>query len=296
MGPSGRLECLLLSKTGLVLEGGGMRGLFTTGVLDRFIDMDLSFPYIIGVSAGVCHGISFVTRQRGRSRAINIENVGDKRYVSFQNLLKTGSMFGMDFIFDEVPNKLYPFDFKTFLVAPTEFVSGVTDVETGRPHYFGNDYKEQINLVARASSSIPVFSPMVEIEGRRYLDGGASDPIPVEKALADGCDRVVIVLTRDREFVRRPEKFRVAYRQMYRRYPAMIRCLDERCRLYNDTLQTVRKLEAQGRAFVIAPPQPVTIGRFERNPDKLQALYRQGMDEAESHRAELKQFLGIKIN
>ena len=267
-------------RTGLVLEGGGMRGLFTAGVLDLFLDKGVEFPYVIGVSAGVCHGVSFVARQRGRSMRINLDYIGDRRYVSVSNLLRTGSMFGMDFIFDEIPNKLNPFDFDTFNTSPTEFISGVTDVETGLPRYFGKEKKEHINRIARASSAIPVFSPIVEFEGGKYLDGGTSDPIPVRKALKDGVDRVVVVLTRDRSFVRSPEHFRTGYRRIYRKYPNMVRCLDRRHEVYNQTLDFLRELEVQGRALVIAPPERVTIGRFEHDKLKLQALYEQGYAQA----------------
>ena len=270
-----------------------MRGLFTAGVLDFFLDQGVEFPYIIGVSAGVCHGVSYVSKQRGRSCKINIDNAGDKRYVSFRNLIRSGSMFGMDYIFDDIPNRLYPFDFKTFSDSPAEFVAGVTDIHTGNPVYFGKEKKKDINLIARASSAIPVFSPIVEYGGGQYLDGGTSDPIPVRRALNDGCDGAVIVLTRDRGFVRQPEKFRGVYRRMYRTLPAMVRCLDERYIVYNETLAYVRTLEKQGKAFVIAPPEPVTIGRFERDREKLQMLYQEGYDEASRRYGKLQAFLHL---
>jgi len=282
-----------LAKNGLVLEGGGMRGLFTAGVLDFFIDEGIEFPYVIGVSAGVCHGVSYVTRQRGRTRAINIDNIGDRRYVSLRNLLRTGSMFGMDFIFEEIPNTLYPFDFNAFNTSKTEFVSGVTDIRTGKPVYFGSEKREAINRVARASSAIPVFSPVVGFEGGLYLDGGTSDPIPVRKALEDGCEKTVVVLTRDRGFLRAPEKFRTVYRHMYRKYPEMVRCMDERHKVYNETREFLSAVEAEGRAFVIMPEKPVEIGRFERDKAKLQALYEQGYETAAKCRGRLKEFLGL---
>lgn len=283
-----------MPKIGLVLEGGGMRGLFTAGVLDFFIDRNIDFPYIIGVSAGVCHGTSFVTKQRGRTRDINIDNIRDKRYVSFQNFLKTGSLFGMDFIFDEIPNKLYPFDFDAFNSSKTEFITGVTDVHTGKPKYFGREYYKWINTIARASSSIPLFSPIVDFEGGQYLDGGTSDPIPVRKALADGCDKVVTILTRDRSFVRKPEKFRWIYRRAFRNYPEMVRCLDERHKVYNSTRSFLWDLEKQGKAFVIAPPTPVTISRFERNKSKLLELYKQGYDTAAELAEKLNDFMSAE--
>lgn len=278
-------------RIGLVLEGGGMRGLFTAGVLDCFLDEKLFFPYLIGVSAGVCHGISFVAGQRGRTRDINLENASDKRYVSWSNFVRTGSMFGMDYIFDEVPNRLYPFDFNAFRRSPATFVSGVTDIRTGRPRYFGREAYDDINLVARASSSIPVFSPVVRYKGGEYLDGGTADPIPVGKALADGCGKVVAVLTRDRAFTRRPERFRRVYRRIYRAYPEMVRCLDDRHNVYNRTRARLAALENQGRAFVVAPPVPVTIGRFERDRERLLALYREGYGEAKRRMPALRRFM-----
>ena len=276
---------------GLVLEGGGMRGLFTAGVLDAFLDAKLFFSYIVGVSAGVCHGINFVAGQRGRTRDINLDNISDKRYVSLSNLLHTGSMFGMDFIFDEVPNRLYPFDYDAFSRSPAEFVSGVTDVHTGRPRYFGRGSYADINVIARASSSIPVFSPIVRYKGGEYLDGGTSDPIPVGKALADGCGRVVAVLTRDRGFTRQPEKFRRVYRRIYRGYPELARCLDTRHEVYNRARARLAALEKEGRALIVAPPEPVGIGRFERDREKLLALYDQGCGQAKRQLPALRRFM-----
>ena len=152
-------------------------------------------------------------------------------------------MFGMDFIFDEIPHKLIPFDYDAFFASPIEFWVGATDVETGKPVYFSKDAIVKDSLVLRASSAIPVFSPMVEIDDKKYLDGGTSDPIPVRKALADGCDRVILVLTRDRSYRKTPEKYHAVYRRMYHDYPYMIETIDHRHKIYNETLEYIRELE-----------------------------------------------------
>ena len=268
-------------KTGLVLEGGGMRGLYTTGVLDWMLDREFTPDYCIGVSAGACHATSFLSRQRGRSFRINTAYLKSGQYVGVRNFLKTGSMFGMDFIFDDIPNKLDLFDDDTFLASPCEFYVGVTNVWTGKPEYFPKESLDHDSTVIRASSSIPVFAPIVPYKGNLYLDGGTSDPIPVRKALADGCDRVIVVLTQDRSFVKAPEKFRAVYTRLYRKYPRMIETLDRRYQVYNETREFVFQLEKEGKALVVAPGKPVDISRFEKDPEKLRALYDEGMADAE---------------
>ncbi len=275
-------------KTGLVLEGGGMRGVYTTGALDCFQDNGLTFDYVIGVSAGACHATSYLSGQRGRSFQINVEYSQDKRYISLGNYLKTKSVFGMDFIFHEIPDRLLPFDYEAMGKNPTEFVVGVTDVLTGRPFYFTNPKTDMVNTVVAASSAIPIFSPMVEIEGKQYLDGGTTDPIPVKKALEDGCDRVVVILTRPRGYQKQPEGFRKIYRRKFKKYPAMVEALDRRHEIYNDTLKFIETLEKEGHAIVLAQTSPIPIGRFEKDPAKLRALYELGMKDAANRLDEIR--------
>ena len=268
-------------KRGLVLEGGGMRGLYTAGVLDYFMDQGIEFDYCIGVSAGACHATSYLSKQRGRSFRINTAYLSDGRYFGVKNFFKTGSMFGMDFIFDEIPHKLDPFDYDTFLKTKCEFYAGVTDVQTGKPAYFGIEAMNHDTTVLRASSAIPVFSPIVEFRGRKFLDGGTSDPIPVKKALADGCDKLVIVLTQHRDYVKSPEKFRAVYRHLYGRYPEMVATLDRRYQVYREAKELAFELEKNGKAIVIAPEHPVGLDRFEKDITKLRALYDEGYRDAE---------------
>lgn len=275
-------------KTGLVLEGGGMRGVYTTGALDCFQDNGLTFDYVIGVSAGACHATSYLSGQRGRSFQINVEYSQDKRYISLRNYLRTKSVFGMDFIFHEIPDRLLPFDYEAMGKNPTEFVVGVTDVLTGQPFYFTNPKTDMVNTVVAASSAIPIFSPMVEIEGKQYLDGGTADPIPVKKSLEDGCDKVVVILTRPRGYQKQPEGFRKIYRRKFKKYPAMAEALDRRHEIYNDTLKFIETLEKEGRAIVLAQTSPIPIGRFEKDPAKLRALYELGMKDAANRLDEIR--------
>ena len=268
-----------MGKIGLVLEGGGMRGAYTSGVTDCLLDQRIYFDYVIGVSAGACNGTSYVARQNGRNRRVSVEYPADRRYLSLRNFLMTGSLFGLDFIFDEIPNKIDPFDYDAFEKSETEFVIGVTDVTTGKPAYFGRESRGDVNRIIRASCAIPMFSPIVEYRGGKYIDGGTSDPIPVRKALQDGCERVGVVLTRNRGFVKKPESLGGFSRWKYRRYPAMFRTITRRHLVYNETLAFLAKLEAEGRALLLAPQKPLEIGRFDKDRGKLQALYDEGYGE-----------------
>lgn len=278
-------------KTGLVLEGGGMRGLYTIGVLDLLMEHNLETDYVIGVSAGACNGASYVSKQKGRGYRVDINYLKDKRYVSFSNFIKTKSVFGMDFIFDEIPHKLDMFDYDTFLSSPCQFVAGVTDVETGESVYYDKQDMAYQCTVLRASSAIPMFSPIVEFKGHKYLDGAASDPIPFKKAIEDGCDRLIVVLTRDRNYVKPPESPRMAYRHAFKKYPAMIDVLDRRHLVYNKSREDLKKLEQDGSARIIAPSEPIKISRFENNMDRLHALYALGKRDALAMLPQIKAIL-----
>ena len=196
----------------------------------------------------------------------------------------------MDFLFDTIPNELIPFDYNTFFQNPCEFVVGVTDVMTGKPKYFDKSVCESKNTVLRASSSIPVFSPIVEYQGGKYLDGGTSDDIPVKKALEDGCDKVIVVLTRERSYHKAPEKFRSIYQHIYKDYPKMIEALDHRHIEYNNTLAYLKDLEQKGFALVIAPESPLPIGRFEKNPENLKKVWQIGYQDAKKQLKKIRSY------
>lgn len=265
-------------KTGLVLEGGGMRGIYTVGALDVFMEHNIRFDYVIGVSAGAGNAASYISGQRGRGYRVDTAYVHDKRYIGIDPILHKKSVFGLDFIYDTIPQELDPFDYDAFHADKSEFVTVVTDAETGEAVYFG---KEKIVgkdfTVMKASAALPMFTPPVEFEGKKYFDGGVADSIPVERALQDGCERLVIILTRPHGFQKKPESMRSAYTHMLKAYPNVIRTLDERHNRYNASLELCYQLEKEGKAVVIAPEYPLTVDKFSTDTEKLEHCYYEGV-------------------
>ena len=268
-------------KTAIVCEGGGMRGVFTAGVLQSFLDAGFIADELVGVSAGASNGASYVSRQPGRGYRTNVDYTNDRRYLSFSNWIKTGSLFGMDFIFGEIPERLDPFDFDAFYASSTRYYAGACDVETGKTVFFGQPEMDRFLTALRASCSLPVLGSMVEMDGKKYLDGGVSSPIPFEKALSDNCDFLVVVLTRERGYVKKWQNLRLLYRLWYSQYPLLRKAIDERHKIYNQSLLRLKKLEENGTALVIAPPQPLTADRFGRNKASLEESYTIGLQMGE---------------
>lgn len=270
------------SRVGLVLEGGGMRGAYTAGVLDAFLDHDVVIDYVIGVSAGANAGSDYLVGQRERNYRVFVELVPDRRYAGFANLLRERSWFGMRFLFETLPDELAPFDYEALRRSPRTLVVVATDCATGQPRYFRHhnyDPRWFIRTVHRASSSLPGLSPPVEIEGRRYLDGGVSDPIPIDRAICDGNPRNVVVLTRNKGYRKSVGRPGLLSRLALARYPGIRRALGGRGVKYNTSLDRVEALERTGEAFVLRPLAPLVVGRMERDAAKLDALYRQGYRE-----------------
>jgi predicted patatin/cPLA2 family phospholipase len=280
-----------MTETGLVLEGGGMRGLYTAGVLEYFMSKELYFPYVIGVSAGACMGASYLARQRGRNRRVNLDYIDDKRYISLSNYLRRRELFGMDFIFDEIPNNLVPFDTGTLLRNPEEFVIVTTDCETGEPTYYRKQDYDAASLptLLRASSSLPFVASSVHYRGRQLLDGGISDPIPIRKAESDGFQKNVVILTKPRGYFKKPSRMTKIIK--YRDHPIINEKLGVRYRHYNETLYDVSKRERDGNAFVISPSRSLKVSRTERNRERLQALYELGWNDAKAQFEALQEFL-----
>lgn len=270
-------------KIGLVLEGGAMRGIYTAGVLDVFMKKELYFPYVIGVSAGACQACSYISRQPGRSRQVSMKFIRDSRYLSMRNFIRKDGIFGLDFMFGEIAHTLVPFDFDAFEESEQEFVIGATNCTTGQASYFEKSRLsgEEAFHICKASSSMPLVSKEVMIYGQAYMDGGIADPIPVRKALADGCDKVVVVLTRNREYRKTPAKYSLEIaKRKYKNYTGLIQAIKNRHTVYNETLDYVERLEREGKAFIIRPLEPVMVGRMERSRKKLFAFYREGYVEA----------------
>lgn len=283
----------VLNNIGLILEGGGMRGVYTSGVLDFFMDKNLYFPYIIGVSMGACNGASYVSKQRGRTKSATIDFISDPRYLSYRNLIKHKSIFGMDFIFNEIPSKLLPFDFQTFFNYDGEFVIGATDCITGKEVYFNksNYTHENILDIIKASSSLPFIAKSVKVNNFTLMDGGLSDPIPIKKSISDGNTKNVIILTRSHGYIKKPFKLKWIASKKYRNYKGLYNSLIQRYKLYNNTIEYINKLNKDGKAFIIQPQKPPMVGRTEKNKKKLIDLYNEGYKDAKNNYENLLNFL-----
>lgn len=266
------------SKMGLVLEGGGMRGVFTCGVLDSFMDAGITFPYVVGVSAGACNGLSFVSRQRGRARTSNIEMLRDYKYIGFRFLPRQHSILDQEFLFKEMPAKLLPYDYETYGASPTRFEMVTTDCLTGKACYLHEPSNpDRLVKIARASSSLPYVCPVVFVDHIPMLDGGIVDSIPVLRAMELGYEKNVVVLTRNRGYRKTERDIRLP-RFIYNRFPHLREALSHRCSVYNEQLELVERLEDEGKILVVRPKKPLTVGRMERNINKLIALYDEGCD------------------
>ncbi|PLR98846.1 patatin-like phospholipase family protein [Bacillus sp. T33-2] len=271
-------------NAGLVLEGGGMRGVYTAGILEYFLEKEIFFPYVIGVSAGACNAASYLSKQKGRNRTVNIDYVSDPRYISWKNYFQSRQFFGMDFIFDEIPNKLVPYHYDAFNENPTELVVGTTDCKTGDPVYFGKkEYGNDLLTVLKASSSLPFIAPEIHYRDRILLDGGISDPVPLKKAQLDGNRKNVVILTRNEGYVKKPSKLQFLVKRKYPQYIGLQKALAARYKLYNETIKYIVEQEEKGDVLVIRPSQPLEVGRMERNPEKLEKLYLQGYEDAKKY-------------
>lgn len=281
-----------MNKTALILEGGGFRGLFTSGVLDYFLEKKVRFPYVIGVSMGACNGASYISNQHGRNKVVNTAFVNDSRYMSYRRLFMTGEFFGMDFIFKSIPSGIVPYDFKAYNTTDQTFKIVVTDIGTGEPMYLDNKANMNLMDALQASASLPFISKPVWIDGRPCLDGGISDSIPIKKALEDGYNKFVVILTQPREFVKESSKSGRMARVMYRKYPEMQRLLRERHKNYNKARNLVFELEKEGKAFVIEPQVKIPAGRIEKDKDVLFESFDMGYLEADRMNEGLRKFLG----
>lgn len=269
------------NNTGLVLEGGGLRGVFTCGVLDYFMDNGIRFPFTIGVSAGACNGLSYMSGQRGRAKASNIDLMDKYHYVGFKYLFTQKCIMDFKLLFEEFPEKIIPYDYDAYFSNPDRFVMVTTNCITGKAEYFEEKTsQERIMDIVRASSSLPFVSPISYVDGIPMLDGGIADSIPVEYTMSQGYEKLVVVLTRNRGYRKKAGSMPLA-KAVYRKYPALQKALSERNAIYNRTMDLIERLEDEGRITVIRPLKPVDVSRMEKDTDKLRALYQEGYDIAE---------------
>jgi predicted patatin/cPLA2 family phospholipase len=285
-----------LEHGALVLEGGGLRGIYTSGVLRFFMDKGVFFPYVIGVSMGACNAANYVSRQPERNRMVCIRYVNDARYISYSRLLMRGELFGMKFIFDTLPHSLVPFDFKTFMENDVKCITVATDCETGETLYYekkelGEDYLK----VVQASNSLPFVAKPVRYEGRILMDGGLTDAVPICKSIDDGNTRNVLILTRPKGYRKKQPRFMRLATMRYSRYKGLCEALASRHARYNETMDFIDQLEQRGEVFVIRPRLALNAGRAERNKDKLYAASDQGYSDASECYTGLCSYLNLNF-
>ena len=276
----------------IVLEGGGLRGAFTGGVLEYFLEKELNFDRVIGVSAGACTGASYQSKQNGRNKKVNVEFPADKRYMGFRHLVTSGSYFNMKFIFDEIPNRLAPFDEKKFFKNQAEFDIVTTSLSSGnRVVLSKNDIVNTgISKALVASSSIPLLSQPVDIGGQLFFDGGVSDSIPARYALSKH-EKAVVILTRPRGYRKEKMGAQLVFKLVFRKHPEFLETLLNRNDEYNKTLDFCEQMEREGKLFLIAPSPEFSIGRTEKSYEKRLALYNHGYTLIEKEFENLQRFL-----
>lgn len=276
--------------TGLVLEGGTFRGIFSAGVMDAFIEEGIEFPYIAGVSAGISNGASYVSKQFARNINILEKFRNDSRYIGVGNYIKCRSIFGMDFVFEEIPKKHIPFDYKTFRSYSGTCLAGVTNAETGKAEFINIIEDDDRFMSLRATCAIPGYFPAIEIDGKPYYDGGLASPVCVKQALKDGCSRIVVILTQPEGFVKKCGKGNIAMSQIIKKkYPAMEMVLLTRHKLYNKQIEFCRELEKRGKAIVFRPPH--RLNSFENDEKILRAAWQEGYNAGKARAEEVKNFM-----
>lgn len=278
-------------QAGLVLEGGGMKGAYTTGVLDFFLEKGIEFSRVYGVSAGAIHMMSYLSRQKKRSINISTKYAGDKRYCSVESLLRTGDIFNAEMCYSLIPRKYDPFDNESYMRYSGKAYAVVTNIETGKPEYLRvkDGFADLVKV--RASASLPLVSRNVEIDGKLYLDGGISDAIPIQKSILDGNDRNIVILTKEVGYVRQPSGQLGLIKMRYRKFPKVYELMKERHTTYNATMEFLRRQQENGQAFVIQPKEPSDVGRLEKDPKKIEALYMQGYQDAQECYEQMIQYL-----
>lgn len=283
-----------MSKTGLIVEGGGMKCAYSAGILDAFLDNHITFDYCIGVSAGSANVASFVAGQRDRNRRFYTEHIGEPGYFGLKSFLKTGNLFGLQYIYGDLTNSdgADPIDFPAIMASPTEYWLVATNAETGKPAYFSkHDMKQDDYRHIMASCALPAACKPVEIDGHYYYDGGVTDAIPVQKTLDDGCDKIVAILSKPRGFVKTPEKMRFLYTRMCRKYPRTIEALNNRHLMYQACQDKLHTLEKEGKAFIFAPSNPPKMSTYTMDREVEQQLYDLGIADFQALQKDFDKFM-----
>jgi len=279
---------------GLVLEGGGLRGMYTAGVLDFFLEKNLEFNYAVGVSAGAIYPASYVSKQKKRNFYTQMKYLNDKRYMGLKYLLTTGSYINIDFTYRKMAYELVPFDFHAFMNSKVDFKIGAFNCRTGKTDYFSNEdflSKEKVLEILIASGSLPFISKEVFIEGEPYLDGGIASPIPIKKSIEDGNCKHVAILTQDTSYEKRPLRYRGMTKIFYRKYPKVASALINRHKVYNESIKILEKLEKSGDVYVIRPDEKLNVARLETDLNKIKELYNLGIKDGEKHYEKLLKWI-----
>lgn len=275
---------------GLVLEGGTFRPVFSCGVMDALLSEDIMMPYCIGVSAGISDGVSYISRQKGRNLEILQKYRNDKRYMGRSNYRKCRSLFGLDFVFGEIPDHLVPFDMDTFKKYEGTCLVGVTNAATGEAQYMDAMEMDEHYTMLRATCAMPLFFPAIEWKGEKYYDGGIADPIPVEKAFADGCDRLLVILTQPKGFVKRLGKYdKLGARVLARKYPSVREAILSRPERYNKIVRRCEQWEKEGKVMILRPNY--LLNSFESNVQKLETAYWHGYRMTKEKMKKIRRFL-----
>ena len=281
-------------KTGLVLEGGAFRTIFSSGACDGLLAADIMPDYCVGVSAGIAYGVSYISKQSGRNLEILTHYANDKRYMGVNNLLRPGNhrcYFGLQFTYDTIPNELIPFDYETFAAFPGEVEAVVTNMDTGKAEYLPVPKRDEHFELLQATCALPFLFPVYHINGKPYMDGGAADAIPYDHAVEKGCDRVVVILTRERSYIRKQESLQPLIDRFYRKYPKFCDTMRRRADDYNACRGRLFRLEREGKVLVIAPKCTRGFSRTERDVEKIKALYQDGYQQAVARQEEIRAFL-----
>ena len=283
-------------KTGIVFEGGALRTIYSCGVMDSFLEAGLPLPdYTVGASAGAAYGVSYLSKQIGRNLEILTKYAGDKRYMGMGQLLdrKNRSYFGIQFTYDEIPNRLVPFDYDTFAAYEGVMEAVMTNLNTGEPYYAAVPRRDSEFLMLQATCAMPLLFPIYHIDGVPCLDGGVADGVPYQRAFDQGCERVIVVLTRERSYVRGAESMLPLIRRAYRKYPEFVKLAERRHVAYNRDRAKLFELERKGEVLVFYPQSTEGYSRTERDVQKIQGLYNNGLADGRNRIQEVREFWNV---
>lgn len=281
----------MLYQAGLVLEGGGMRGMYTAGVLEYFLEKDLEFASCYGVSAGAAHLCSYISKQKGRAYHVGVDYLDDKNYCSMESLLKTGNLFGVKMCYYDIPMYLNPYDYETAQRYPGKAYAVVTNIETGKAEYIRLRDMHKDIVAVQASASLPLVAKNVEINGQYYLDGGIADSIPIQKSILSGNRKNIVVLTKEVGYRRKPSSHLGLVRMRYRKYPKVYTLMRDRHIHYNNTMDYLMRQVHNKQAFVIQPKTDIGVGRIEKDKKKLRMLYDNGYEDAKECYDDMMRYL-----